>query len=56
MKITIKRGGKTISRKKAAEWIGEARLDARIREAKEAYRHDPLEEISWMDGMQIIIK
>lgn len=40
--------------KKAAEYaLGEERLAARIKDAKESWMEDPYREISWMDGMRI---
>lgn len=51
--MIIKMNGKKISKKKAEEMIGKERLQQRIEEAKQAFREDPLEEISWMDGMEI---
>ena len=55
MKVTIKVNGKKISQKKAKELYGEARMKARIAEAKQAYSEDPMELNTWMDGMEIII-
>jgi hypothetical protein len=55
MTILIKVNNKKISKKKAIEQFGAARIEARINEAIEAYYDDPLELCTWMDGMEIII-
>ena len=51
MKIYM--NGKQISKKAAAELIGEERLNNRIEEAREGFMEDPNEMQSWMDGMEI---
>ena len=45
--------GKRISKKAAAEKIGEEWLEERIKEAKEEHRRDPYTQLSWMDGLEI---
>ena len=51
MKIYM--NGKQISKKEAAELIGEDRLKNRIEDAKEGYMEDPDQLLTWMDGMEI---
>lgn len=53
MKVEIRVGAKKISRKKAIELYGKERIKKRIEEALESYYDDPLEIVSWMDGMSM---
>ena len=53
MKFKMK--GNPITKKKAEELIGKERLKKRIEDAKETFREDPNIEISWADGMEIIL-
>lgn len=51
--MKLYRGSKKITKKEAIEWLGEERFNTRIEDAKEAYREDPNELISWMDGFRV---
>jgi hypothetical protein len=53
MKTRFYLRGKRITKKQAAEMVGEDRLKARIKESKESFRSDPNTMNSWMDGMEI---
>ena len=53
MKTTIRNKGKKVTKKEAAEKIGKARLEERIKEAKETREIDPLILNEWADGMTI---
>lgn len=55
MRVRIELNGSRITKKEAAELIGEERLEERIKEAKEGYYEDPFQTASWMDGMEIIV-
>ena len=55
MRTRIEYKGKKITKKEAAELIGEERLEERIKDAKEGYYEDPFQTASWMDGMEIIV-
>ena len=50
MRIIITLDGKKISKKAASEMFGEADMNKRIRNAKEAFFEDPNEESSWWMG------
>lgn len=47
MRTIITLDGKKISKKAACEMFGEADMNKRIRDAKEAFFEDPHEESSW---------
>lgn len=53
--MIIKLKGEAISLTEAVRIYGKDLMDSRISEAYETFREDPLTEISWMDGMEIII-
>ena len=53
MKVEIRVKGKKISRKKAIEEYGKERIKNRIQDAIDSYYNDPMELVSWMDGMTI---
>jgi hypothetical protein len=55
MRVRIELNGSRITKKEAAELIGEERLEERIKDAKEGYYEDPFQTASWMDGMEIIV-
>ena len=44
---------KKVSRKTLDEKFGKEKVAQRIVEAKETWREDPYEQVSWMDGMTI---
>ena len=50
MRTIITLDGKKISKKAACEMFGEADMNKRIRDAKEAFFEDPHEESSWWMG------
>ena len=50
MKTTFYLNDKKVTRKALKELLGEDRLNNIIAEAKEGYRKDPLEELSWFVG------
>lgn len=56
MKTTFYHNGKKITRAKAVELTGEARLDRCIEESKLAFRDDPMEQNDYMvkDGILTI--
>ena len=45
--------GKKITKKAAVEFLGEERFKVRLAEAKQTFKDDPNEEISWADGFMI---
>ena len=47
--------GKVISRKALGEIVGQERLARMIKEAKEAHRDDPWEEVSWWIGRGMLV-
>ena len=53
--MRYKMKGKPITRKRAEEILGKEKLNRRIKEAKETFREDPNIEISWTDGLEIIL-
>lgn len=53
LKVEIRMGTKKISRKKAIELYGKEKIKKRTEEAIESYYDDPMELISWMDGMNM---
>lgn len=50
MRTIIELDGRKISKKAASEKFGKDEMDRMIREAKEAFAEDPLEETSWRMG------
>lgn len=54
MRTIIELNGKKISKKAASEKFGKEEMDRMIREAKEAFAKDPLEEISWWMGVGML--
>lgn len=53
MKVEIRMNGKKISRKKAIELYGKEKIKKRIQDAIDSYYDDPMELVSWMDGMSM---
>ncbi|HJI42664.1 MAG TPA: hypothetical protein OIL83_05190 [Veillonellaceae bacterium] len=50
MRTIIELNGRKISKKAASEKFRKEEMDRMIREAKEAFAEDPLEETSWWMG------
>ncbi|MDY6334072.1 MAG: hypothetical protein SPL56_04650 [Lachnospiraceae bacterium] len=50
MRTIITLNGKRISKKAAYEIFGKEEIDRKLREAKQSFIEDPLEEISWWVG------
>ena len=46
---------KKVTKAQAATHFGEAKLEKRIKEAKEDHTMDPYLELSWADGLRIEI-
>ena len=54
MRTIIELDGRKISKKAASEKFGKDEMDRMIREAKEAFAEDPLEETSWWMGVGML--
>lgn len=53
MKTKYFLNNKEITKEAAVEFLGIERFNARLEDAKQAFRKDPEELISWMDGFSI---
>lgn len=53
MKTKYYLNGKKITKKQAIEFLGEARFNARLEDAKQTFMEDPNIQNSWADGFMI---